>query len=150
MPGVLARCWSKIFLPVCSFVVHAIRETLELTNMSAHTFHRHIHKLFPIACIAVGMFFSTSLEAGKNKKKSVVSQPEPTSLPEIDTRNLVWPDPPDIARIRWLEQYRGEPKSAEPLAVKAKRKENWMLRVAGVQPVEVSKADMKYRLVRPY
>jgi len=96
------------------------------------------------------MLFATNLEAGKNKKKPDVEQPQPPALPEIDTRNLIWPDPPEIARIRWLEQYRGEPKSAQPIAVTRKKKESWMLRVAGIQPVEVNKADAKYKLVRPY
>jgi DNA-binding beta-propeller fold protein YncE len=96
------------------------------------------------------MFFATNVEAGKNKKKSVSEQTAPPSLPEIDTRNLVWPDPPEIARIRWLEQYRGEPKSAQPITVKPKKKESWMLRVAGIQPVEANKADQRYKLVRPY
>jgi DNA-binding beta-propeller fold protein YncE len=111
---------------------------------------RHLPKLFPAICVVVGLFFATNLDAGKNKKKPVAEQPEPPALPEIDTRNLVWPDPPEIARIRWLDQYRGEPKSAQPITVKPKKKENWMLRVAGVQPVEASKADLKYKLVRPY
>jgi DNA-binding beta-propeller fold protein YncE len=123
---------------------------LELTDMLAHSCYRHVGKLFPVVCIAVGMFFATDLEAGKNKKKSVVEQPEPPALPEIDTRNLVWPDPPEIARIRWLEQYRGEPKSVQPVVVKPKKKESWMLRVAGIQLMESNKADLKYKLVRPY
>jgi len=111
---------------------------------------RHLHKLFPAVCIAAGLLVATNLEAGKNKKKPAVQEHAPAPLPEIDTRNLVWPDPPDIARIRWLEQYRGEPKSAQPIAVKPKKKESWMLRIAGIQPVEVDKADLTYKLVRPY
>jgi DNA-binding beta-propeller fold protein YncE len=118
--------------------------------MVTHLRCRYFRKLFPAMCIAGGLLFATNLEAGKNKKKPTVVQPEPPPLPEIDTRNLVWPDPPDVARIRWLEQYRGEPKSAQPIAVKPKKKESWMLRVAGIQPVEVSKADVQYKLVRPY
>jgi DNA-binding beta-propeller fold protein YncE len=118
--------------------------------MLTHTRFRYTHKFFAGLCLAAGLLCATNLEAGKNKKKPAIEEHAPQPLPEIDTRNLVWPDPPEIARVRWLEQYRGEPKSAQRLEVKPKKKESWMLRVAGIQPVEIDKADMKYKLVRPY
>jgi DNA-binding beta-propeller fold protein YncE len=90
--------------------------------------------------------------ADKKKKKNVAEAPQAATLPEVDTSNLVWPDPPDVARIRWIEQYRGESKPAQSaVAVKKKKtKESWMLRLAGVQPVETRKADARFKLVRPY
>jgi DNA-binding beta-propeller fold protein YncE len=112
--------------------------------------YRRFRQFFPALCVAGTLLFATNLEAGKNKRKASVEAPKPTELPEIDTRNLVWPDPPEITRIRWLEQYRGEPKPLQPVEAKPKKKESWMLRVAGIQPVELSKADMKFKLVRPY
>ncbi len=84
-----------------------------------------------------------AVHAGKKKKKVTTEAPKPAELPEVDTSNLVWPDPPDIARIRWLEQYRGEPKPTQAVAEekkkKKKTKEAWMLRLAGVQPLEAPK-----------
>jgi len=116
--------------------------------MMTESRHRYFHAAL-LAFLVVGPFLCpTRLEAGK--KKVVAEAPKPPELPEIDTRNLVWPDPPDVARIRWIEQYRGEPRPAQPLEAKPKKKESWMLRVAGIQPVEVSKADLRYKLVRPY
>src|SRR5215472_8018891 len=70
-------CWSKTFLRVCSFAVHVTRRTLEPTDMSAHSCFRQFHKLFPAVCLVVGMLFATNLEAGKNKKKPDVEQPQP-------------------------------------------------------------------------
>ena len=116
--------------------------------MFSRSYYRYLHAA--IWVFAGLLTFVPQLEAGKNKKKAVAEAPKPPALPEIDTRNLVWPDPPDVARIRWIEQYRGEPKSAQPVEAKPKKKESWMLRVAGIQPVEISKADLKYKLVRPY
>jgi DNA-binding beta-propeller fold protein YncE len=110
--------------------------------------------LWVVICGLV-LSLAPSASAGKKKKK----KPEPEAaiapaIPEVDTSNLVWPDPPDIARIRWLEQYRGEPKPVQPPAEQAKKKkktkEGWMLRLAGIQPVEAPKSDARFRLVRPY
>ena len=123
---------------------------MEPTEMLTHSSCRHLRKWFPAVCLAVGVLFATNAQAGKNKKKPAIEEHAPQPLPEIDTRNLVWPDPPEVARIRWLEQYRGEPKSAQPIAAKPKKKESWMLRMAGIQPLEVDKTDLKYKLVRPY
>ncbi len=106
-----------------------------------------------IAILALSL--APAVHAGKKKKKVTTSEaPQPAALPEVDTSNLVWPDPPDIARIRWLEQYRGEPKptqaAVEEKKKKKRSKEAWMLRLAGVQPVEAPKTDQKFKLVRPY
>jgi len=61
---------------------------------------RHLRKWFPAVCLAVGVLFATNAQAGKNKKKPAIEEHAPQPLPEIDTRNLVWPDPPEVARIR--------------------------------------------------
>jgi len=103
-----------------------------------------------LAVAGLALSLVPSAHAGK-KKKAVVETPKAPELPEVDTSNLVWPDPPDIARIRWIEQYRGEPKPVAPVApVKEKKKEGWMLRLAGIQPVEAPKSDTRFKLVRPY
>ncbi len=106
-----------------------------------------------IAIMALSL--APAVHAGKKKKKVTSTEaPRPAELPEVDTSNLVWPDPPDIARIRWLEQYRGEPKptqaAVEEKKKKKKSKESWMLRLAGVQPLEAPKGDSRVKLVRPY
>jgi DNA-binding beta-propeller fold protein YncE len=103
----------------------------------------------------LALLLAPPVHAGKKKKKGNTTEtPKPAELPEVDTSNLVWPDPPDIARIRWLEQYRGEPKPTQA-AVEAKKKkktstQGWMLRLAGVQPMEGPKTDQRFKLVRPY
>jgi DNA-binding beta-propeller fold protein YncE len=104
---------------------------------------------------ALALASAPPVHAGKKKKKVANTEaPKPAELPEVDTSNLVWPDPPDIARIRWLEQYRGEPKptrvAVEEKKKKKRSKEAWMMRLAGVQPMEAPKSDQKFKLVRPY
>jgi DNA-binding beta-propeller fold protein YncE len=103
-----------------------------------------------LAVASLALSLAPSAHAGK-KKKAVVEAPKATELPEVDTSNLVWPDPPDIARIRWIAQYKGEPKPVAPVTpVKEKKKDSWMLRLAGIQPVDAPKSDMRFKLVRPY
>ncbi len=103
-----------------------------------------------LAVAGLALSLVPSAHAGK-KKKAVVGAPKVAELPEVDTSNLVWPDPPDIARIRWIAQYRGEPKPAAPVTpVKEKKKDSWMLRLAGIQPVDAPKSDSRFKLVRPY
>jgi DNA-binding beta-propeller fold protein YncE len=100
---------------------------------------------------ALALSLTPAAHAGKKKKPAPEESKIPT-LPEVDTSNLVWPDPPEIARIRWLEQYRGEPKPVTPAAQpkKKKSKQDWMLRLAGVAPIEGPKTDNRFKLVRPY
>jgi len=107
-----------------------------------------------LAIGALVLSVAPSASAGKKKKKPEPEVAIAPALPEVDTSNLVWPDPPDITRIRWVEQYRGEPKPVqapeEQTKKKKKGKEGWMLRLAGIQPMEAPKSDMRFRLVRPY
>jgi DNA-binding beta-propeller fold protein YncE len=103
--------------------------------------------------VAFALVLAPSAFAGKKKKvsKEPHAQPAPPSLPQVDTSNLVWPDPPDIPRIRWIEQYRGETPSQTPTAPpKKSKKESWMERLAGISPVNQQKVDTKFKLVRPY
>ena len=121
---------------------------------NATSAYRRVWLCLVIAFVALSLV--PAVHAGKKKKKITTTEaPKPAELPEVDTSNLVWPDPPDIARIRWLEQYRGEPKPLEPTVEEKKKKkkrstESWMLRLAGVQPLEAPKSDQRFKLVRPY
>ena len=115
---------------------------------------RNVHPT--VNAIAAGLlilgFVAPRAEASKKKRaKEEHVQPAPAQVPKIDTRNLVWPDPPDIARIKWLDEFRGEPKPLTPVvAQKKSKKESWMERLAGMQTVSTAKEDQRFKLVRPY
>ena len=77
---------------------------------------------------------SSNLVYGKDKKKPVPAEGEAKQkrniLEGLDTSKLVWPNPPAITRIRYLNYWSGEkfiPPSQQP-----KKKSSWMERVAGV------------------
>src|SRR3974390_1907019 len=69
------------------------------------------------------------------KKKQGQTAPEPEAGPRkfsFDPTKLVWPSPPNIARVRWLDYFAGQKidYTQEP---NAKPKATWMDRLAGGQ-----------------
>src|SRR5271166_386599 len=99
-------------------------------------------------CLAspVSMFAS-------DKKKKKADAPQPTEAPklDIDTSKLVWPNPPNIARVRWLSYYAGMKIDRTPPAA-TKKKQSWMDRVAGAkQEDNIDKLKtFPWQLIRPY
>jgi len=70
--------------------------------------------------------------ADKKKKKKEDAQPEKTVsvLDVIDKSKVVWPQPPNIARVKYLDYFAGE-KLPDFSAQATKPKSNWMDRLAG-------------------
>jgi DNA-binding beta-propeller fold protein YncE len=63
---------------------------------------------------------------------------------------LVWPNPPAITRIRWLDQLTGEPFDVDAINPKQKKKQSWMDRLAGGQTEQTVNVKIPYQLLRPY
>lgn len=91
--------------------------------------------------------------AGDKKKKNdlVTQQPTGPHGEPVDLSKLVWPNPPNIARIRWLNYFAGMKIDYTP-AEKTKPKQSWMDRVAGTKQVDnVDKLKtFPWQLLRPY
>jgi len=86
-----------------------------------------------------------------DKKKQVTQTAEEEAAaaePKIDTSQLVWPRPPDVARIRWLGQFKGEPAPDAPTA-SAKKKQKWMDRLAGKRQIDEIQAPHPHILIEP-
>jgi DNA-binding beta-propeller fold protein YncE len=87
--------------------------------------------------------------ADKKEKAPQTAQEETEAAePKIDTSQLVWPRPPDIARIRWVGQFKGEP-APPPAPASAKKKQKWMDRLAGKRQIDEIKAPHPHILVEP-
>jgi DNA-binding beta-propeller fold protein YncE len=80
-----------------------------------------------LAIVIAAAFISPSFASDKKKK-----EPEkPVSVfDKIDISKIVWPQPPNIARIRYLGFFAGE-KLPDFGAASAKQKSSWMDRLAG-------------------
>jgi DNA-binding beta-propeller fold protein YncE len=82
--------------------------------------------------LAITLAFPIALQCSDKKKKAEAAPPpEPPKL-NIDTSKLVWPNPPNIARVKWLNYYTGMKIDRAPASA-TKKKQSWMDRVAGTK-----------------
>jgi DNA-binding beta-propeller fold protein YncE len=85
--------------------------------------------------------------AGKNKR-AAAADTTPQKSHTIDYSNIVWPNPPAIARIRYINWY-----SAQPLKDVDKpktAKQGWMDRLAGTVPQQDGGGKVLFQLAQPY
>ncbi|MCL4524796.1 MAG: 6-bladed beta-propeller [Acidobacteria bacterium] len=101
--------------------------------------------------LAAAILFAPSVQAQKqkqDKKKQEAVQAQPAPKPQVDTSQLVWPSPPDVARIKWLAQVSSQNDLTPPVP-KKKKKASWMDRLAGVSiPEEAEKRPLA--LAKPF
>ena len=86
----------------------------------------------------------------KNVKAATPVDVGPRKFP-FDPKTLVWPSPPNIARVRWLNYFAGAriDYNTEPTG---RPKASWMDRLAGGQP-ETEKVNSKsfpFQMIGPY
>ena len=82
------------------------------------------------------------------KKKAA---PAPPPAPTLDISNIVWPQPPAIPRLRYLDYFSAQ--KPEPVVAKAEPKKSWMDRVAGITPEDARKragTKPRFELGTPY
>ena len=91
--------------------------------------------------------------AAKKKKADTTAAADPVGPRKFpfDPKKLVWPSPPNIARVRWLDYFAGMKIDYTPAAT-TKPKASWMDRLAGSKP-EDQKVNVKtypFQMVGPY
>jgi DNA-binding beta-propeller fold protein YncE len=111
-----------------------------------------------LVALLVLLLTSPLLMYGSKKKKPAGTPPPsfPISgigvdLSKLDTSKLVWPDPPAIPRIKWLNYFAGM-KIDHSVQAQEKKKASWMDRMAGAQekaPEQVLK-EFPWQLIGPY
>ena len=96
---------------------------------------------------AVTLILPGSLQADKKKKKENSAEIE-AKIKAIDYSSIVWPNPPAIARIRYINWYSSD-KAVRNLQGNKQKKSGWMDRLAGTQSAdEVFKRP--FELAQPY
>src|ERR1035441_2240385 len=93
---------------------------------------------------AVGMPFAAL--AG-SKKKNAAAAAADNKPHVIDYSNIVWPNPPAVARIKYLAFYSAEKLSQ--VETPQTKKESWMDRLAGTTP-QVDNTKVLFQLMQPY
>jgi len=79
--------------------------------------------------LSLMLAMSAASAFGQQKKNAEPAAATP-SLVGIDIKKVVWPQPPNIARIKYLDYFAGE--KLPDFTPKAKKKSGWMDRVAGI------------------
>jgi len=122
-----------------------------MTRISLNSFSLRFNRItIWLAAGAMLLSLAPAAHAKKKDKKSqeLVEAPKPVA-PKVDTSKLVWPSPPDVARIRYLGELTGDPIPDTPVIVK-KKKQSWMDRVAGIDTTQISAAPKAVVLAKPY
>jgi DNA-binding beta-propeller fold protein YncE len=86
----------------------------------------------------------------KNKKAAAdTAEKQPRNILEgLDLSKIVWPNPPEITRIRYMNYFSGE--KFEPPS-KTKKKSSWMERVSGIATGETPGSNKpRWQLIVPY
>lgn len=68
--------------------------------------------------------------AARKKKQAAPPKEQPPLLDRLDYSRIVWPNPPEITRIKFLNYFDGQPVDRGP----AVKKSSWMDRLAGAEP----------------
>jgi len=109
--------------------------------------------------VAVGLLLSVALAspfAAYGKKKTSDTQAQQPAAPAKpnDFSKLVWPAPPDVVRIRYLDYFAGMKIENTPASEEKKKKQGWMDRLAGTpegaEKQEKLLKDFPYQLIGPY
>jgi DNA-binding beta-propeller fold protein YncE len=100
-----------------------------------------------------GLLFPGVLLADNKKKATPSAQEKPGDKRikgYVDISKLVWPSPPELARIRFVDQLIGE-KIDPTLYQKKPVKQNWKDRLAGTETHDEIKVDtLPFQLIRTY
>jgi len=108
-----------------------------------------------LAMTVVTVLVMTSLSLHASGKKKVADAPDVKAGDQrvtayFDVSKIVWPNPPAIARIKFIDLFTGE-KIDPSLYEKKKQKQKWMDRLAGTQNVSEIKVDtLPFQLIRTY
>jgi DNA-binding beta-propeller fold protein YncE len=89
--------------------------------------------------------------AAGDKKKKATAAPD-QQIPRrvnFDISKIVWPNPPAIARVRFLQQFTGEKIDLSQFSkTKQKPKQGWMDRLAGTKPQADQTVKLPFQLIR--
>jgi DNA-binding beta-propeller fold protein YncE len=113
----------------------------------------HLSKpLCLLLLLALTFALPLSAHADKKKKADTTTAPQvgPRKFP-FDTTKLVWPSPPNITRVRWLDYFAGSKIDYTPTPT-TKAKASWMDRLAGQQSQDekFNPKTFPFQLIGPY
>lgn len=114
-------------------------------------FHRHTWAAVLIGLLASAFVLPVPLGADKKKATPPPVNPGDQRITAyFDISKIMWPSPPEIARIRFVDLFTGEKIDRSKFEPK-KKKKSWMDRMAGTTPTDQIKIDsLPFQLIRTY
>lgn len=110
-----------------------------------------------LACVVVLLVMVLAVPAYllADKKRTTTEAPtkpgDQRSTVYFDVSKIVWPNPPAITRIKFLQLFTGEKIDQSLYQKKQKGKQKWMDRLAGTQNTDEIKIDtLPFQLIRTY
>src|SRR5208282_1630309 len=130
------------------------RETLMFAHRAKTTRHSKVTAALA-ALLAIALAFpGVAAAAQKDQKKKKAAADPNAGLPKranFDISKIVWPSPPEIARVKFVEQLTGEKVDFNnPVNKPKKPKQSWMDRLAGTKPQADTIQDLPFQLLRTY
>jgi len=110
-----------------------------------------MRRIFHTAAVLALLAVTAASPASADDKKPAAPAKLPDP-PKIDISNIVWPQPPAIARLRYLDYFSAQKKEVEKEKPQVQKK-SWMDRMAGVSPDEAAKkagTKPRFALGTPY
>src|ERR1700758_5081718 len=108
-----------------------------------------------LAIVALTLVVVPAAQADKKKKKKE-AEPAPAKIEkidhsQIDTSKLVWPLPPDVPRIKFVQELYGEERPIATEGQQSKKRQSWMDRVAGLPTTDSGafKKDVRHLFAKP-
>jgi len=126
----------------------------ELTMSAQSKLPNHLWTKIAILILAliIALLFPHLSYAQKKTKGPVDPNAGLPKRVNFDISKIVWPNPPAIARVKFVQQFTGEKIDWNAIAKKGKTKpkQGWMDRLAGTKPPEEQKLDVPFQLIRTY
>ena len=107
--------------------------------------HNPVRGGMKLAAVLVGLALAVTPMFAERKKKDDKQQAAVPQWKQIDFSKIVWPNPPAITRVRYLDIFSGE--KAPDLKEK---KSGWMDRLSGVATGETKANQTRFELAQPY
>ncbi len=112
----------------------------------------HVPAMVLLFVLGLALGSPLAVHAGNKKKQATAgNQKAADQKPQVDVTKLVWPQPPEIPRVRYTNYFAGMKIDKEPDNGK-KAKQTWMDRLAGSQAAsdKVTNKNFPFQLLGPY
>jgi len=120
--------------------------------MRSHHSSYRSRNVWTLALLALALLGTAYADKKKPVATENVKLSDQRSKAYFDLSKIVWPNPPAIARIKFLDLFTGEKIDPNLFTKKnEKPKQKWMDRLAGArQTDEIKVKELPFQLIRPY